>query len=328
MDRSNTLRRTASKSRRFVAAAATAFAASCAAAPPSPADARNALRQRLDRGSETRLRLAQFEKTDGRSMEVMGLKAYELMFTATVEFTQDSLFAVGGSSTVFGASLDGRVNEITTAPYQKRSGNFLRDFSLDFNSLRPARRFDILRLLGHVAFERRESGWVPTGTTFTVAHVDGDDRPERAEKLQKQKNHLKVLEDLMAQHGTNFRGAGREAMTGYIDSDGDPNGRIGGYWSFLHVAAVNGYKDLVELLLARGADINGGRDDGTPLYWAVAGGQPAVALYLIEKGADINRAKSGGWTPLDVAESQLDPQDPVARAVMSALTSRGAKKKS
>lgn len=148
------------------------FVAGCSALP-SAEDAQTLLRQRLDKGKDIRLRLVSFEKTDGRSMEFMGAKAYELMFVATAEFAQDALFALGGTSTVFGTSLDGKASEITTTEYRARTGGFLQDFSLNFNNLRPARAGDLLSLTGRVAFEQRESGWVSTGLSFAVEHTGG-----------------------------------------------------------------------------------------------------------------------------------------------------------
>lgn len=305
-------------------------ATACGATAPSVDDARTVLHQRLDNGNGTRLRLTHFQKTDGRRMEVMGVKAYELMFTATAEFAQDALFAIAGPSTVFGTSLDGRANAIRTAEHRERSGNILQDFSLSFNNMQPARRGDILRLSGRVAFEQRESGWVATATSFTVVHVNGDDLPEQAEKRRKQAAYLKELEDLVTKEGTDLHGNGQATIKGYIDNGGDPNVRVK-YGSLLSIAAQSGYRDLVELLLSTGADINGGQDDGTPLYWAIVKGEPSIALFLMEKGADINKAKSGGWTPLDVAESpqsELDPQDPLAKELISMLKLKGARKRS
>jgi len=150
-----------------------ACASACGAALPSPDDARGVLQQRLDGGNESRLQLTPFQKTDGRSLEVMGVKVYELMFRAAATFKDDALFAVAGGATVFGTSLDGQVDRITTSPYKARTGNFMQDFGLDFNNLRPARKGDNLDLAGKISFERRESGWVATDTSFSVTHQKG-----------------------------------------------------------------------------------------------------------------------------------------------------------
>lgn len=145
----------------------------CGAALPSSDDARSVLQQRLDGGDESRLQLTSFQKTDGRSLEVMGVKGYELMFRAAVDFKADALFAVGGGSTFFGTSLNGKAESITTSPYQARTGNFMQDFGLDFNNLRPAHTGDSLELAGVISFEKRESGWVATDASFSVNHQKG-----------------------------------------------------------------------------------------------------------------------------------------------------------
>ena len=57
--------------------------------------------------------------------------------------------------------------------------------------------------------------------------------------------------------------------------------------------------------LAAGTDVNvkGGFADGTPLHYAAANGHKEIAELLIEKGADLNAKDEDGGTPLDVAIS-------------------------
>lgn len=56
----------------------------------------------------------------------------------------------------------------------------------------------------------------------------------------------------------------------------------------------------------------------TPLDWAAVRGHPAVADYLIRRGAKVNAADGAGWTPLHLAarEGHLD--------VVKLLVERGA----
>jgi len=66
-----------------------------------------------------------------------------------------------------------------------------------------------------------------------------------------------------------------------------------------------GQKEIAELLIAAGADVNAKNDNGwTPLHNA-AGNNKEVVELLIAKGADLNAKVKGGdhkgATPLDVA---------------------------
>ena len=83
----------------------------------------------------------------------------------------------------------------------------------------------------------------------------------------------------------------------------------------LHWAVKWGDRALVELLLAKGADVNAKtarpfligdvKPDyhHTPLHYAVAFGRKDLAELLIAKGADVNAKTDYGWTPLHVANS-------------------------
>ena len=56
----------------------------------------------------------------------------------------------------------------------------------------------------------------------------------------------------------------------------------------MHYAAIKGHKEIVELLIAKGADVNANSDDdGTPLDWAIT--------YNHKETADLLR-KHGGKT--------------------------------
>src|ERR1035438_7582111 len=72
----------------------------------------------------------------------------------------------------------------------------------------------------------------------------------------------------------------------------------------LHWAAARGHKDVAELLLANGADVNAkntgttGLNTGlTPLHYAAGSGHKDVAELLLANKADVN-AKSDRVTPL------------------------------
>jgi ankyrin repeat protein len=101
------------------------------------------------------------------------------------------------------------------------------------------------------------------------------------------------------------------------EGDGEPPRPEGGFTPLLH-AAMSGDLETVKTLLASGADINQAAGDGTtPLIVSIVKFNDAVALHLIEKGANVN-ADEAGFTALHCAA--LTGQIAVAKA----LVARGA----
>lgn len=68
----------------------------------------------------------------------------------------------------------------------------------------------------------------------------------------------------------------------------------------LSIAALNGRRDIVELLLAQGADLNKGDEQArwTPLARSIVGGETEIAELLIGRGADVNLTTKKGFSPL------------------------------
>jgi ankyrin repeat protein len=67
----------------------------------------------------------------------------------------------------------------------------------------------------------------------------------------------------------------------------------------LHAAAMTGSKNLIQLLLEKGLDVNlRTRRGRIPLHWAAASGSKDVAALLITKGASVNKKTMYGHTPL------------------------------
>ena len=63
----------------------------------------------------------------------------------------------------------------------------------------------------------------------------------------------------------------------------------------LHLAAEYGHKEIAESLIAKGADVNAKTNSGrTPLHLAAYHGQTEIVELLIAKGADVN-AKDEAW---------------------------------
>ena len=79
-----------------------------------------------------------------------------------------------------------------------------------------------------------------------------------------------------------------------VNYQGYPKGATPIIW-----AAFKGHKDVVLLLLDRGADPNLASDAGwTPLHRAAFMGHKDVVLLLLDRGADPNMATNQGETPL------------------------------
>ena len=80
-----------------------------------------------------------------------------------------------------------------------------------------------------------------------------------------------------------------------------------GEWTPLHYAAYGGHKDVAEMLIGKGADVNMKRKGGwVPLHDAAWTGQEQLVELLIAKGANVNTENSGGETPLDWAKDKSE----------------------
>jgi ankyrin repeat protein len=99
----------------------------------------------------------------------------------------------------------------------------------------------------------------------------------------------------------------KEIVELLIDEGADVNAKDKRGTTPLHEAAGRGHnKDVAELLIAKGADVNAKDDNGwTPLHHAVPDGHKEIAELLIAKGGDVN-AKGIYGTPLDHAEAEWE----------------------
>ncbi|NOZ21551.1 MAG: hypothetical protein GXP25_10740 [Planctomycetes bacterium] len=72
--------------------------------------------------------------------------------------------------------------------------------------------------------------------------------------------------------------------------------------TLLHIAAFQGRKEIIEILIANGAKINGEDNAGNrPLHMAAEQDRKDVVELLLGKGADVNAKNRSGITPLDHA---------------------------
>ena len=78
------------------------------------------------------------------------------------------------------------------------------------------------------------------------------------------------------------------------------NSKGGAYKTPMHVAATNGYADILALLIEHGAAVDNqpGSFNETPLHRAVERGKLEAGQYLLDHGADINARDRDGWTSL------------------------------
>ena len=106
---------------------------------------------------------------------------------------------------------------------------------------------------------------------------------------------------------THVRDGDLAGVQAYLDAGVDINARDENGSTPLHWAALEGHKDIVELLINRGAEVNATSEIGgwTPLHMAASKNHIQVVSFLIKKGADEDaKAIIGGWTPLHWAASE------------------------
>lgn len=81
-----------------------------------------------------------------------------------------------------------------------------------------------------------------------------------------------------------------------LDEGGNPNAMNKYGWSLLSIAAGNNNKEMTEMLINKGADVNAKNNAGISILHTVSNGE--IANILISKGANINAKDKDGRTPL------------------------------
>jgi ankyrin repeat protein len=99
---------------------------------------------------------------------------------------------------------------------------------------------------------------------------------------------------------------------------------VGRGWTPLHVAAWEGNEEIARVLLDAGADVNGVKDQSSPLSWAVGTPNLKLVKLLIDRGADVNRRDGlDKETPLHYAASYGNVE--LARMLLKAKANPNAK---
>lgn len=91
-----------------------------------------------------------------------------------------------------------------------------------------------------------------------------------------------------------------------IDNGADLNCTDGDGFTALHIALENGYKNLAELLIYRGADLNKKTklDHETPLHKAAKNGYIDIVRLLVEKKSRLEEKNISGLTALELAKEE------------------------
>ena len=81
-------------------------------------------------------------------------------------------------------------------------------------------------------------------------------------------------------------------------------------WTPLHIAVRFKHQELVDLLIASGANVyaQGGWQKAAPLHWASSAGHMKIVELLIANGANVNAKAKNGGTPLDWARIEGNKQ--------------------
>ena len=96
----------------------------------------------------------------------------------------------------------------------------------------------------------------------------------------------------------------------------------------LQIAALEGYTDIVRLLLENGCDVNiKNIDKDTPLIDAVENGHVEVVRLLLEHGADPRLANARGQEPVELVEDKRDRESLEVKKLLRDAKNREAKRR-
>ncbi|KAL6634310.1 hypothetical protein ACP70R_026981 [Stipagrostis hirtigluma subsp. patula] len=98
-----------------------------------------------------------------------------------------------------------------------------------------------------------------------------------------------------------INGANIATVRYLLNQGADPDKVDDKGFTSLHIAAEEGYCNIVELLLSKGASVDALSNRGTPLHLAATNGHHTTVKILLDHNADCNKIVHGIFTPLLVA---------------------------
>lgn len=166
--------------------------------------------------------------------------------------------------------------------------------------------------LAGTCLETDEKKYTPLAVAI-VKVADAEKNPEKKDEAKKYIDVVKVFIDMDAGITVPVKNddtpitiaaaQGQKEVVEMLLQKGAPieaKGTTG--WTPLHSAVLNNHKDLTEFLLKKGANINNKDANGcTPLHTAAGWGFKDIAELLIQNGAEINSVDNFKKTPLDYA---------------------------
>jgi len=114
----------------------------CSSAP-SASDGEKLLADTIQKQSKGLIKLASFNKTNGQSGEVMGVKIYSMEYEGEIEFLEDCFWGgfLGGFEAV------------------KPQPGYWGDFGNRMGGRSPAKKGQHEKIKGKIQFEKTEKGW-------------------------------------------------------------------------------------------------------------------------------------------------------------------------
>uniref|UniRef100_A0A2K5JWU6 Uncharacterized protein n=1 Tax=Colobus angolensis palliatus TaxID=336983 RepID=A0A2K5JWU6_COLAP len=171
-------------------------------------------------------------------------------------------------------------------------GNSL-DFSEHFNQL------EFLETYGHLIPTGTQSLWV--GKWYQLQEKKMEKDPSKLFLWAAEKNRLTTVRRLLSEKVSHV------------------NTRDEDEYTPLHHAAYSGHLDIVQELIAQGADAHAMTVDGwTPLH-------SALASFLLQHDADINAQTKGLLAPLHLAAGNRDSKDTLELLLVSCYIKAGLK---